>query len=147
MLNILITENRVQIVDSVSSWEESVRLLCTPLLDDGSIEPRYVDEIIKTTNEIGPYYVLAPNIAMPHARPENGVNKSGLAILVVRDGVNFNSEENDPVKLLLLLAANDSDKHIELIQSISEFFGNDVDVNEVITSKNISDVMNIIKKY
>ena len=147
MLNTLITNERVQIVDSIPDWKESVQTVCKPLLEDGSIESSYVEAIIKTTNEIGPYYVLAPQIAMPHARPEDGVNNNGLALLVVKNGINFNSEENDPVKILLLLAAKDSDKHIELIQSISEFFCNETDINKVIDANSIDDILNIIEKY
>ncbi|MGO2509968.1 MAG: PTS sugar transporter subunit IIA [Vibrio hibernica] len=147
MLNRLITKNRIQVVDSLPSWMDAVEQVCKPLVDDGSISLDYQSAIIDSTNELGPYYVLAPGIAMPHARPENGVNKNALALLVVRDGVEFNSEENDPVKLLLLLAAKDSDQHIELITSISEFFCNEQDVSDVINAINIDEIIKIITKY
>lgn len=41
----------------------------------GAIEPRYIDAMINTVKEIGPYIVIAPGIAMPHARPEAGAKK------------------------------------------------------------------------
>lgn len=147
MLNRLITKNRIQVVDSLPSWMDAVEQVCKPLVDDGAISLDYQSAIVDSTNELGPYYVLAPGIAMPHARPENGVNKNALALLVVREGVEFNSEENDPVKLLLLLAAKDSDQHIELITSISEFFCNEQDVSDVINAINIDEIIKIITKY
>jgi Phosphotransferase system mannitol/fructose-specific IIA domain (Ntr-type) len=147
MLSTLITKERIQLIDHISDWESSIDLLCRPLTEDGSIESVYIDSIKTTTKEIGPYYVLAPQIAMPHSRPENGVNKNALALLIVRNGVEFNSEENDPVKLLLLLAAKDSTQHLELIQAISTFFCNEDDVSKVIHAKSIDDIIETIKKY
>ena len=147
MLNTLITRSRIQIVDNISDWEGSIDLVCKPLIEDGSIECAYIDSIKEKTKELGPYYVLAPQIAMPHSRPENGVNNNALALLIVRNGVEFNSEENDPVKLLLLLAAKDSSQHLELIQSISTFFCNEDDVSKVINADSVNDILDIVKKY
>lgn len=147
MLSTLITKERIQLVEDISDWESSIDLVCKPLINDGSIENSYIDSIKTTTKNIGPYYVLAPQIAMPHSRPENGVNKNALALLIVRNGVRFNSEENDPVKLLLLLAAKDSTQHLELIQAISTFFCNEDDVSQVINAESIDDIMEIVKKH
>lgn len=147
MLSSLITKNRIQIAETQIDWESAIRTLCVPLINDGSIEPKYVDAIIESTNNLGPYYVLGPSIAMPHARPEQGVNNSGLALLIVKNGVNFNSEENDPVKLLLLLAAKDSNKHIELIQSISQLFCNDEDVKKIVESKDVDMIVDVLANY
>ncbi|WP_251876472.1 PTS sugar transporter subunit IIA [Grimontia kaedaensis] len=120
MLSTLLSEHRIAVVDSVSDWKDAIHQVCAPLVKSGDIEPDYQSAIIDTTESLGPYYVLAPMIAMPHARPEQGVNNNALSLLVVRNGVEFHSEENDPVKLLLLLAVKDSDQHIERLMS----FGN-----------------------
>lgn len=56
-------------------------------------------------------------IAMPHARPEEGANKLSLALTLIPSGVNFDADENDPVKLLIVLAATDSTSHIEAIST------------------------------
>lgn len=147
MLSTLLSEHRIAVVDSVSDWKDAINQVCAPLVKSGDIEPDYQSAIIDTTESLGPYYVLAPMIAMPHARPEQGVNNNALSLLVVRNGVEFHSEENDPVKLLLLLAAKDSGQHIELITKISEFFCSDEDVLAVTEAKNAQDIIEIIKKY
>ena len=147
MLNSYLTASEIQLFDSVSNWQKSIQLVCQPLIKNGCITAQYQEAIITTTVNIGPYYVLGPHIAMPHARPEDGVNHNALSLLIVRNGVNFNNEENDPVKLVLLLAAQDSDQHIQLITSISEFFCCEDDINSVITAKNTSQIIEILKKY
>lgn len=70
--NLLNTEV-VQVVEQVKDWREAVAISCRPLIENGSIEPRYVDAIYHSHDTIGPYYVVGPGIAMPHARPEEGL--------------------------------------------------------------------------
>ncbi|ANS84865.1 PTS sugar transporter subunit IIA [Vibrio scophthalmi] len=147
MLSTLLTEQRISIVDDISNWQDAIHLVCQPLIESGDIQPEYVDAIINSTLELGPYYVLAPMIAMPHARPEQGVNNNALSLLVVRNGVEFHSEDNDPVKILLLLAAKDSNQHIELITSISEFFCSEEDVLEVSKALEKQQIIETIKKF
>lgn len=137
----------INVISSVSGWQQAIELVCAPLLDIGAINSEYKAAIIQSTLELGPYYVLAPRIAMPHARPEQGVLNNALSLLIVQDGVCFHSEGNDPVYLLLLLAARDSDQHIQIITSISEFFCNDEDVNAAIIAQNPNDIIEILQKY
>lgn len=147
MLSHLLSEQRINIVDDISNWEEAINLVCKPLIESRDIQPEYVDAIISSTKELGPYYVLAPMIAMPHARPEEGVNNNALSLLVVRNGVEFHSEDNDPVKILLLLAAKDCNQHIELITSISEFFCSEDDVLAVSEAQEIKQIIETINKF
>lgn len=95
------------------------------MIENGSIEPRYVDAIYRSHDTIGPYYVVGHGIAMPHARPEEGANKLSLALTLIPSGVNFDADENDPVKLLIVLAATDSTSHIEAISQLAKLFDNE----------------------
>lgn len=65
----------VQVVDSARDWEDAVRIAVTPLVKGGYVEERYIDGIIDNAHELGPYFVLVPNLALLHARPEQGVIK------------------------------------------------------------------------
>lgn len=138
---------RVQIVDTVSEWKEAVRLACTPLINDNSVRPEYLEAIYMATEKLGPYYVLAPQIAMPHARPEEGVLQNSLSLVVIKEGINFGSLENDPVNLILLLAAKNSNQHIEMLTSISDLFCNDDDVQSIIKADSIQKILDILQKY
>lgn len=146
-LHNLLNEEQIVLVDSVEGWQQSIVLAAAPLIKQQKIAPCYVDAIMAETEKLGPYYVLAPEIAMPHARPEQGVIDNGLSLLIVRNGVNFDSHDNDPVRLIMLLAAKGSDQHIQLITSISEFFCNQQDINDAIHAQSPSEIIKILKKY
>ncbi|TID26280.1 PTS ascorbate-specific transporter subunit IIA, partial [Avibacterium paragallinarum] len=63
--------------------------------------------------------ILAPGLAMPHARPEEGVNRTAFALVTLTTPVAFESEE-EPVSVLITLAGSDSDQHMQGIMEITQ---------------------------
>ena len=57
------------------NWEGAVRISGKLLLDKGLVEPQYIKVMINVMTELGPYLVVAPGVALPHARPEDGAKK------------------------------------------------------------------------
>ncbi|MEW7312905.1 PTS sugar transporter subunit IIA [Buttiauxella gaviniae] len=147
MLKKLLTAEVVQVVDQAKDWRDAVAISCRPLIENGSIEPRYVEAIYRSHEAIGPYYVVGPGIAMPHARPEEGANKLSLALTLITSGVNFDADENDPVKLLIVLAATDSTSHIEAISQLAQLFDNEQDIQAILQAKTTQDILSVIARY
>ncbi|HHJ1150801.1 TPA: PTS sugar transporter subunit IIA [Proteus mirabilis] len=147
MLKTLLTPDVVQVIPQVKDWREAIKIACQPLIDKGCIEPRYVDAIYKSHEQIGPYYVLGPGIAMPHARPEEGVNQLSLALTIIEKRVEFGADENDPVKLLIVLAATDNDSHINAIVKLAELFDNQDDIDTLLQAKSKAEVLAVINHY
>lgn len=147
MLKTLLTPDVVQVIPQVKDWREAIKIACQPLIDKGCIESRYVDAIYKSHEQIGPYYVLGPGIAIPHARPEEGVNQLSLALTIIEKGVEFGADENDPVKLLIVLAATDNDSHINAIVKLAELFDNQDDIDTLLQAKSKAEVLAVINHY
>ncbi|MDC5818981.1 PTS sugar transporter subunit IIA [Vibrio europaeus] len=147
MLSELITSDVIRVHAEASDWKDAVQKSCQALLDNGAVEPSYVEAIFRSHQELGPYYVVGPGMAMPHARPEDGVNRLSLAITVIQNGVNFDSEGNDPVKMLVTLAATDSDSHVGAISKLAELFMNEEHVEQICNAQSIDDVLAVIKNY
>lgn len=104
---------------SATDWQQAVQIALAPLLGTGRITHRYCQGVIDNTLEWGPYYVVAPGIALPHARPEQGVLANGIAITTLEEPVRFGHEDCDPVWLLIALSAADANTHLATIQRIS----------------------------
>lgn len=109
---------------AVQDWEDAVDRVGALLVDSGSAEPRYVDAMKDGFREYGPYAVLAPGIAMPHARPEQGVVRPGVALITLREPVEFGSPENDPVDLVVAFTAVDKTAHVKVLQQLATLLGN-----------------------
>ncbi|MDE1475744.1 PTS sugar transporter subunit IIA [Xenorhabdus bovienii] len=147
MLNNLLSPDVIQRISSVKDWREAIAISCQPLINNGAIEPRYVDAICRSHEELGPYYVVGSGIAMPHARPEEGANRLALSLTVISKGVPFGSEGNDPIKLLIVLAATDSSSHIGAIAKLAELFDSQQDINRLIQASSQEEILLVIQHY
>ncbi len=120
--------NSIQIVDSVESWQDGIKLCFEPLLKKQYIDENYIEAAIQKGIELNFYYVLTKNLAMPHSRPEDGVKESGVTMLIIKDGVAFGEHDFNPVHCIVGLAAKDSDSHLSIMMNISELFGDNPDI-------------------
>lgn len=117
----MLKPENVRIAQSVDTWQDAIRLAVAPLREGGYVEPRYEDEIIRATDEMGPYYVLTEDVALIHGRPEDGCIKGQMAVTVLKQPIKF-SEDSFDVRLLVALAAEDSNSHIEAMQVLAGIF-------------------------
>ncbi|PVX41315.1 PTS system IIA component (L-Asc family) [Pasteurella langaaensis DSM 22999] len=146
MLKQFLPLSHIQLLNSVDDWQQAVRCSAAPLLAEALIEPSYVESIFKTHQEIGPYYVIAPQIAMPHSRPEEGSKAQALSLVVLKQGVNFGSD-NDPVQLVLMLAAKDSESHLEMLSAVADLLSDENAVQQIIQSNNVAEIAEIVHRY
>lgn len=104
----LIALDAIELKAEAADWKEAVRIGVDLLIRVGAVEPRYYDSIVTTTATLGPWYLLAPGLAMPHGRPGDGVNKNSFALVTLKNPVNFGDPDNDPIDILVTLAATDA---------------------------------------
>lgn len=147
MLTDWINESNVRLIKRTKDWHSAVELSVQPLIEKQAVEGRYLQAIFAMHEQIGPYYVLGEGIAMPHARPEEGVIKTALSLVIVSDGVEFGSEDNDPVYIIFALAAVDSHSHIEMIVSLSRLFCDEEAVNKLKLARDEQEILAILRPF
>ncbi len=114
-----LTEDAVAVGRHASDWRAAVREAGALLVATGVTSAEYTDEMVATVEKLGPYIVLAPGIALAHSRPSPAVKRGGIAWLQLAEPVEFGHQKNDPVWLVVALAALDHDGHIELMSSLA----------------------------
>ncbi|WP_157109782.1 BglG family transcription antiterminator [Thermanaeromonas toyohensis] len=120
MLKDVLTEETISLDVEVKDWEEAVRAAGRLLVRKGVVEERYVESMVRTVKELGPYIVIAPGIAMPHARPEDGVKQVGLSLVRLRPPVDFGNKANDPVDIVIAIAGVDRSSHLQILAQLSK---------------------------
>lgn len=140
------TEN-IQIVDSVCDWKQAITLAAQPLLDKESITQVYIKAILNSHQELGPYYILAPGLAMPHARPEQGGIKNGLSLLHIKQGISFDSEGNDPIYVVIMLCAISGDEHINMITALADIFSDDERLSALLKASSMEKIQAVINGW
>ncbi|MBP9477513.1 MAG: PTS sugar transporter subunit IIA [Sebaldella sp.] len=111
-------------MEMIKSPQEAIMESGKLLLKNGNIKDEYIDSMINSYKKNGAYIVIAPRIAMPHAREKDGVINAGFSILTLKEPIKFGNEENDPVDVIIGLASGNSEEHIEIIQKITKIFSN-----------------------
>ena len=140
MKDMLKREN-VQIVDSCEGWEDSVQ----PLVDGGCVKSEYIDGIIENVHTFGPYFALAPDLALLHGRPEQGVIKQQLAVTICRAGVEYKLGE--PVRVLVTLAAKDPDSHIDVMRILAMMFADPANIERAATAADADEVYQLFVDF
>ncbi|HGC8575557.1 TPA: PTS sugar transporter subunit IIA [Streptococcus agalactiae] len=104
-----IENDSIRLKLSASDWKEAIKLSIDPLIESDAVDAEYYDAIIESTEEFGPYYILMPGMAMPHARPEAGVKRDAFSLITLTEPVVF--PDGKEVSVLLALAATSSAIH------------------------------------
>ena len=131
----LLKQENVQIVDRAVTWEEAICISVEPLEKNGYVRSEYKEEIIKSVKEKGPYIVLSEDIVLPHARPEQGVNQSQIAITLFKKPVRF-SEDYASTRLFIALAATNGGEHLKTLSDIAELFQDEEKLQHILQSEN-----------
>lgn len=114
MLIDLTDEKLIKLNIEADDWRDAIRKAAAPLQKEGKIEERYIDAIIQSAEEVGPYFVITPHVALPHARPEGGALEEAIGIATLKTPVEFGTE-NDPVKYLFCLSAKSNEGHLNAL--------------------------------
>lgn len=109
----------IEIGVQASNWEDAIRKSARILLEADKIEASYVDAMIDAVHRVGPYIVLGNHVALAHARPECGVKEGAICFTTLNPAIPFGSEQFDPVKLIITLAAMDANSHLELMSELA----------------------------
>lgn len=146
-LDDVVGPDSVEVGAEVGDWREAVRRSGALLVRSGAAEEKYVDAMIRTVDELGPYAVLAPGIAIPHARPEDGAIDVGIGVLTLSTPVEFGAGENDPVDLLFPFATPDAKKHTGALQALANFLEEEENVERLRAAGTTDEVIQLLKEH
>lgn len=117
----LLPEAGITIGAAAGDWREAVRAAGAGLVATGAATDAYTDEMILAVETLGPYIVIAPGIALAHSRPSPAVLKTGMSLVTLANPVPFGHRSNDPVSLVIGLAAPDDEGHVNGLAMLAGF--------------------------
>jgi PTS system ascorbate-specific IIA component len=91
----------------------------------------------------GPYFVIAPGIALAHAKPSDAVISTGLSLVTLAEPIVFGNVANDPVRLVIGLCAVDHDSHIEMLSDLSAMLSDNETVNILLNAGDTEQIRSI----
>jgi mannitol/fructose-specific phosphotransferase system IIA component (Ntr-type)/galactitol-specific phosphotransferase system IIB component len=147
VLRDLLIEENIQIIDRLTDWEEAIKVLAHPLLEKGMINPSYIDAMIHNVKTLGPYVIIGPEIAIPHARPEMGVNNVGMSFLKLDEPVYFLNDDKHPVRILFCIAAIDNTTHLKALSQLTKLLSNKDNVGMLKDLSSKESFLELVNQY
>ena len=138
-----INEEYIQLQVDVTSWQQAIHISAEPLIKNNIIEMGYVEGIISNLINLGMYIVIDDNIAIPHGKPEQYVNGSGVTFTTFKNPVIMDSHKN--VRLFITIAAKDSNDQIDIIDKILKFIDNQKNLDIILNTTNKYEVIELLK--
>jgi len=143
----LLTKEVIELHGTASDWREAVRLAGALLAKNEAVTPAYVEAMVKVVEELGPYMVVAPGIALAHARPENGVQRPCMSLVRLASPVEFGSTANDPVDLIFAFGAVDKAAHLQALKELAIFLQREEATSALRRCDTVDEALGLIREY
>lgn len=137
-------KSHIRIKESAANWEDAISKAGSVLIQEKSIENVYVEKMIQSVKELGPYIVIMPGFALAHAAPCKEVHKSDVALITLKEPVSFGSP-NDPVSVVLCLGCTDTSSHLEMLSSIAESLMEEGCIEKLSQANDVDTVLRILE--
>ena len=123
-----------------ADWRAAVREAGRALTRSGAARESYADRMIGVLEEFGAYIVIAPGLALAHARPGPDVLRSGLAVVTLAEPVAFGHPHNDPVRVVVGLAVSNAEEHVASVAGLANVFNEQSAIDRLAHAASVEDV-------
>jgi PTS system ascorbate-specific IIA component len=146
-LSELLPDSAIRLGLAANDWRAAVRASGDALVASGATDAAYTDEMIATVEQLGPYIVIAPGIALAHSRPSPAVHRAAMSLVTLAVPVPFGHRQNDPVRLVVGLAAPDDEGHVTALATLAEFLADDDRRSRLLEASDPAAIRDMIRTY
>ena len=131
--------------DASPSFADAVSQSVSLLVASGKAQLSYVDEVLESLKTLGPYFVIAPGLALAHAKPSDSVLAPGMALLKLAQPV-ISGSANDPVSLIFSFCSPNASEHMEMLADFGQIMSTDQVMTNLLNASAVSVIEDILFK-
>ena len=150
MASSLLQEEHIQINGIVRDQFEAIALAAEPLLGDGSITEDFIEAAVERERVFPTGLPTKIGVALPHTEAKY-VLKESVSIVTLKNTVVFagmgNPKESIPVNIVFLLAIQDPQKQLGVLQTIVTIIQNEKVLHKIKDAKEAKTIYNLIKTF
>jgi mannitol operon transcriptional antiterminator len=102
----------------------------------------YVEKMIENVLKLGSYIVISEQFALPHSAPADGVNKTGMSMLLLENPVDLMGES---VRIFVVLASWDNEQHLKALEQLIKLLKENR--KEMLCAKCKEEIIKLIQTY
>ncbi|MGE5672755.1 MAG: PTS sugar transporter subunit IIA [Mycobacterium leprae] len=141
----VLTKEQVGLDVEAADWRSAVQALGNVMEGAGAVSEAYTKGMIVAIEAKGPYVVVGPGVAMPHASPDHA-KRVAIGVVRLKTPVAFGNPEYDPVDLLFSLCSPDFLSHISMLVGLSQLMANQPVLNEIRAAADAAAVVAIMER-
>ena len=135
--------HQITIEDGSYSWIKALHKTGECLVQKGSIEKRYMDQIINQTHYYGPYMFIANGVVLTHAKPSDGVIRLDISMTIFKEPVTFSNLHN--ARIIMVMAAVDQTGHLKILNDIMTIFSDHKNIETLLNLESAKDIYQYIQ--
>lgn len=141
----LISRESIKLNASCLDKADAIHQVVDLMMKSGRISDREIFEKRVFAREEEGTTGVGEGVAIPHGKSE-AVIKPGIAAMTVPEGVDYESLDGEPTKLIFLIAApaEDSDVHLEMLSKLSMMLMDSNFIESLIAAKSVDEFLQII---
>ncbi|WP_145388197.1 PTS sugar transporter subunit IIA [Staphylococcus capitis] len=127
---------------SATDQNDAIEKAGQVLVDSGAVTPNYIEAMKDRENVVSTF--MGNALAIPHGTEEakGNVIRSGLSLLQIPKGVDWNGEE---VKVVVGIAGKDGD-HLDLLSKIAITFSEEENVDRIVNATSADEIKQVFEE-
>lgn len=139
-------KNMILLNQEFTTKEEAIRESGRLLVEAGCVEAAYIDAMIERNNLVSTY--MGNFIAIPHGTDEakKYVKKSGISIIQVPQGVDFSTDEEEKLAMVVFGIAGVDNEHLDILQKIAIFCSDVDNVVKLVGAASVEEIISLLEE-
>ncbi|AKP68279.1 PTS sugar transporter subunit IIA [Companilactobacillus ginsenosidimutans] len=140
-------KNLIKLNQQAKTKEDAIKQAGQLLVDNGNVEPGYIDSMIARNKDVSVY--MGNFIAIPHGTEDGKdfIKKTGISIVQYPMGVDFSDDPADEKLVTVVFGiAGLNGEHLGLLSSIALFCSDITNVEKLADAQSVDEVINLLKE-
>lgn len=136
----VLAKENIKLNVSLNNQEEAIRYTGQILVDNGYVEPSYIDKMFEREELTSTF--MGNFVAIPHGTEDakSLVNESGLSVVTVPEGVEYG--DGNTVKILIGIAGK-GDEHLDILSNIAIVLSDEDNIQSILNAASEEEIIRI----
>lgn len=136
----VLSANNITLNETFATKEEAIRGVGAILVNNGYVEPEYIDSMLEREELTTTY--IGNNVAIPHGTEDSkkSVKETGISLITVPEGVDFGDGN---LAQVIIGIAGKGDEHLEVLSNIAIVCSEEENVRKIAEATTTEEVLNL----